>query len=438
MLLAMAVALAIAAPGAGRNHSLKDHLSIGPTGGNANVDLFFDFAPATARGCSSRRRSRWSRATPTRVRHLPAAGRHHHPDLDRADRRQRRARACFRPASRATGRTCSSRPTSSSWRPTRTGSSTSIERSGGTTNALSTGPTGGNGGLDVFFHGDLPRRLAGVLRDRGAAGRRRHRRSGRRLRARGGHDHPGLDGPPAATASFRRCFDGISDGRHEGLLRDGRAAHGGRHRRVLRRVPALGRHDHAGCRPARPAATAPWTRPSERIVPGRRARLLRDSGIARRRSDTDANPTSTSARAGPPRWSSARGGNGAFDAIFEGSSSDGARVFFETREPLRAGDTDAPSTCTSAPAGPPSSCLAGPPAATARSTRASREPLPTARASSSRPRKSWSADRHGRLVRRVRAAPEAPRRRFFHGSLGRQRRDRCELRGRSARRRTAC
>ena len=44
MLLAMAMALAIAAPGAWANHTLKDHLSIGPTGGNANVDVFFDFA----------------------------------------------------------------------------------------------------------------------------------------------------------------------------------------------------------------------------------------------------------------------------------------------------------------------------------------------------------------------------------------------------------
>jgi hypothetical protein len=34
------------------------------------------------------------------------------------------------------------------------------------------------------------------------------------------------------------------------------------------------------------------------------------------------------------------GGNGAFDAIFEGASADGSKVWFETREPLVSGDTD--------------------------------------------------------------------------------------------------
>ena len=33
-------------------------------------------------------------------------------------------------------------------------------------------------------------------------------------------------------------------------------------------------------------------------------------------------------------------GNGAFDARFAGNSADGTRVFFETRESLAAGDTD--------------------------------------------------------------------------------------------------
>ena len=33
-------------------------------------------------------------------------------------------------------------------------------------------------------------------------------------------------------------------------------------------------------------------------------------------------------------------GNGAFDASFAGNSSDGTRVWFETRESLQAGDTD--------------------------------------------------------------------------------------------------
>jgi hypothetical protein len=37
------------------------------------------------------------------------------------------------------------------------------------------------------------------------------------------------------------------------------------------------------------------------------------------------------------------GGNGAFDAFFNGASADGTRIFFETDEPLVTADTDAAS-----------------------------------------------------------------------------------------------
>ena len=43
-LLVAAVTIALAAPAAVANHSTKDHLSIGPTGGNGPADVFFSFA----------------------------------------------------------------------------------------------------------------------------------------------------------------------------------------------------------------------------------------------------------------------------------------------------------------------------------------------------------------------------------------------------------
>ena len=94
--VAALVALAALAAGAGANHSAKDHISIGPTGGNGVAEVFFDATSADG-----------SRAFFDTDEQLVAG------DTD----------AAF----------------------------DLYERQGGTTTLLSTGPTGGNGAFDVFF-----------------------------------------------------------------------------------------------------------------------------------------------------------------------------------------------------------------------------------------------------------------------------------------------
>jgi hypothetical protein len=58
-------------------------------------------------------------------------------------------------------------------------------------------------------------------------------------------------------------------------------------------------------------------------------------------ADTDSLSTDVYERSDGATTLVSAGGNGLFDASFEGSSADGTRVFFHTREPLAVGDTDA-------------------------------------------------------------------------------------------------
>ena len=135
------------------------------------------------------------------------------------------------------------------------------------------------------------------LRDRRAAGQRRHRRLRRRLRALRGDDHPCLPGPDQRQRRLPAPFSTAP--------------------------PATARRSSSTPTSTWSAATptAQWT--STSAPAGRRPRSPR----ARSTATAPSTPSST------------------------GASSDGSRVFFHTNEPLVSGDTDSSRTSTSAPGG---------------------------------------------------------------------------------------
>ncbi len=300
-------------------------------------------------------------------------------------------------APRATARRSSSRPASSWSAATPTATTDIYERSGGTTTLVSQGRSTATAPSSAELQRRLERRLEGLLRDRRAAGQRRHRQPPRPLRALRGHDDPGLPGPdqrqrrlrrrlhaaPRATArrssspltrswsaatptaattytsapggrrprspgarstatatSTRRPSSGRLQRRLEGLLRHPGTAGQRRHRQLHRRLRALRGDDHPGL-----PGPDQRQRRLRRLLRGRLERrleglLLTDEPLVS--GDTDS-AYDIYERSGGTTTQVSQGqinGNGAFAAFFAGASSDGSKVFFDTDEQLVSGDTD--------------------------------------------------------------------------------------------------
>ena len=189
-------------------------------------------------------------------------------------------------APRPTARGSSSRPPSR-WSPATPTAATDVyERSGGTTTRVSAGPINGNGAFE----------------------RRRSRAP--RPTARGSSSAPPSRSSPATPTPARTSTS----------------------------APAARRRSS---RPVRSTATAPST-PTFRGASADGTRVFFSTGEPLVAADTDTR-IDVYERSGGTTTRVSTGqvnGNGAFDASFAGASTDGARVFFATVEPLVGADTD--------------------------------------------------------------------------------------------------
>lgn len=279
--LAALCALALVA-NAGANHSFKEEISIGPSGGNANVNAFFD-------GSS----------------------------LDGT-------RVFFE--------------TSESLVPTDTDSSFDIyERVGNTTTLVSTGPSGGNGVDDAFFNGasndgsrvffDTTESLVAADTD---ASIDLYMRSG-------GTTTLISTGPSGGNSVDDAIFDGISkDGSHVFFETDEALVPGDTN-------GTTDIYDRSGGTTTLVTTGTGTGLPvfGGSSDDGSHAFFETDDALLPADTDTQIDVydrtggTLTLVSTGPS------GGNGAFTATYQGNSASGARVWFETNESLVPGDTDA-------------------------------------------------------------------------------------------------
>ena len=211
------------------------------------------------------------------------------------------------------------------------------ERSGGTTTLISTGPSGGNGAFDVFY-GDTS-----------------------------------ADGSRVLFVTSEQLVASDSDSAADVYERAGGATS------LLSTGPAGGNG----------AFDAPFRAAS---LDGSRVFFETEEPLVASDNDTSqdvyerAGGTTSLLSTGPA------GGNGAFEALFNGASEGGTKVFFQTDESLTASDTDSASTSTSARAAPRRWSRRDPRAETAPSTRSSSASPRTGRGSCSAPR-SRSSER---------------------------------------------
>ena len=219
-------------------------------------------------------------------RRLPALRRHDHPDLSRPDQRQRRLERVLRRAPRTTARGSSSAPRSRSSPPT-----------------------------------PIPARTS-------TSAPARRRRSSRPARSTATAPSPRASGAPPPTA--------------RGSSSPPRSRSSPPTPTRASTSTALRPARPPGSRPARSTATAPSTPRSPAPRPTARGSSSRPSSRSSA-ADTDTRQDVYERSGGTTRLRSAGqiNGNGAFDATFTGASADGSRIFFRTNEPLVAADTDA-------------------------------------------------------------------------------------------------
>ncbi len=328
--------MALVAPAAVANHSTKDHLSIGPAGGNGPADVFFSFASGDG--------ARAFFETPESL----VAG-----DTDTAyDIYQRQGGTTTLISTGPTGGNANldAYPDDVSSDGTRVFFETEeslvaadtdgyfdvYERTGTTTTLVSTGTTGGNGQFDVFFddvsidglrvffeteeqlvagdtdtQADIYERVAGTttLVSAGTPG------NGNFAAIFGGISQDGSrvffeTDEPLLPADTDSTFD------------------------VYRRQGGTTTLQSTGP----PGGNGPYDATFRgSSLNGSRVFFQTEESLSA--SDTDTSNDVYERTGGATTLVSAPG-NGAFPASFEGSSGDGARVFFETRESLSGADTD--------------------------------------------------------------------------------------------------
>ena len=215
------------------------------------------------------------------------------------------------------------------------------ERAGGTTTLLSTGPTGGNGAQSAYFDGasDDGARVFFHTNENLVAGDTDSQADVYQRAA--GTTTLLSTGPAGGNGLFPALFDGSSaDGTHVFFDTDETLAPGDSDtsQDVYERSGATTTLVSTGPGGGNGAAPAYFDAVSR---DGARVLLSTDEALVG--TDTDAqfdvyersSATTTLVSTGPA------GGNGASDALFTGISNDGATVFFQTDEQLVSGDSDA-------------------------------------------------------------------------------------------------
>jgi hypothetical protein len=215
------------------------------------------------------------------------------------------------------------------------------ERAGGATTLVSTGPTGGNGAQSAFFDGasDDGARVFFHTNEKLVAGDTDSQADVYQRAA--GTTTLLSTGPAGGNGLFPALFDGSSaDGTHVFFDTDETLAPGDSDtsQDVYERFGATTTLMSTGPGGGNGAAPAYFD-----AVSRDGARVLLSTDEALIGTDTDAqfdvyersSATTTLVSTGPA------GGNGASDALFTGISNDGATVFFQTDEQLVSGDSDA-------------------------------------------------------------------------------------------------
>jgi hypothetical protein len=207
------------------------------------------------------------------------------------------------------------------------------QRSGGTTTLVSTGPAGGNGAFDVTFDG-ISRDGSHVFFETDEA-----LVAGDTDGATDIYDRSGGTTTlvTSGTAAGIPIYDGVSsDGTHVFFDTDDALVAGDTDAQfdVYERFSGSTRLVSTGTAGGNGAFPARYQGNSESG-----ARVWFDTGEALVGGDTDAQ-NDVYERSGGSTTQVSAGGNGAFDAFFDGTSGDGSHVFFHTAEPLAGGDTD--------------------------------------------------------------------------------------------------
>lgn len=336
--LVLVAAIALPAAPAGATHSLKDLVSTGPSGGNAALPAFFDFSSADGSraffetpesliaGDTDSSYDVYERVggTTTLISTGPAGG-NAELDVFPSAVSDDGLRAFFE-----TDEALVAGDTDTSF--------DIYERSGSTTSLVSTGPAGGNGAFDSFFHkisGDGSRAIfetdEGLVAGDTDGMADVYQRSG-------GTTTLLSTGPAGGNGAFLAFFAGSSEDAtvvffetDEQLV----AADTDARLDVYKRAGGTTTQVSSGA-PGGNGAFDAFFRGS--ALDGSRAFFQTSESLSA--ADTDASNDVYEHSGGTSGLVSAPG-NGAFPATFDGSSSDGSRVFFHSREQLAAGDTDA-------------------------------------------------------------------------------------------------
>ena len=336
LLLAVGLILALAAPAAQATHSTKDLLSIGSTGGNGAVDVFFNFASANGQRAFFETPESLVAAdtdgnydlyqrehgTTTLISTGPLGGNAGF-DVFPSDTTPDGSRVYFE-----TDEALVAADTDAFF--------DVYERVGSTTNLISIGPAGGNDAFDAFFHAvsadgtrvifDTDESL--VAGDTDASTDLYERSAGATTLVSAGT--PGNADVPALFAGMSEDGTRIFFETEESLA----AADTDVLYDVYQRA--------SGATTLISTGTSAGNGPQDATFRGASAdgtRVFFQTDERFSASDTDSVSDVYERSGGTTTLVSALG-NGAFAASWEGNSRDGSRVFFETRESLAAGDTD--------------------------------------------------------------------------------------------------
>jgi Tol biopolymer transport system component len=216
------------------------------------------------------------------------------------------------------------------------------QRSGGTTTLISTGPTGGNGPFDVFYHANS-RDGAHVIFETDEQLVAADTDSTTDIYDRAGGTTSLVSiGPTGGNgATFLVGFGGISDdGTRVFFETDEKLVAGDTDARVdiyerSGGTTTLVSTGPAGGNGALDSIFRATSQSGARVFFQTQESLVAGDTDTRVDVYERSGGTTTQVSTGPA------GGNGAFDATYDGSSGDGTRVFFDTKEVLTADDTDA-------------------------------------------------------------------------------------------------
>jgi Tol biopolymer transport system component len=338
--IAILIALAGMAAVASANHSARDHLSVGPAGGNGVSEVFFDaasgdgtrvFFDTDERLVSGDTDSNYDvyerHGGTTTLVSIGSTGGNGTFDVFFASASADGSRVFFETDEKLTGA-----DTDSTY--------DVYERAGGTTTLMSIGPAGGNDSIDVIFHA-ISRQGAHVLfeTDEPLVAGDTDLQTDLYQRS-GGTTTQISMGPTGGNGTNFVSFGGVSaDGSRVFFETDEQLTSGdtdtafdvyeraGATTTLLSIGPSGGNANlDAGYRDISSDGTHVFFQTLEPLTG----------------ADTDAQTDVYDRSGGTTTLLSvgSSGGNGALPAAFEGTSGDGTRVFFSTTESLVAGDTD--------------------------------------------------------------------------------------------------